>query len=237
MAAHRKIGARGLAPVFVAALVVTGCGSGPRQDASEPKGNFPLEVVSAKFPAHQRLAKTSNMTIVVHNPGPRQIPIVSVTVKCASQNAKGGSGGSPSGTGASGGFAYRTTYPNVADPARPRFVVNTVPTRTPRNYDHGRLDPLERSSAYVDTYPLGPLAAGQTATFRWNVTAVKSGPYRVCYQVNAGLAGKARAVPARNGERIDGAFTGTVVQKPPQAHIGADGKTVVEGTATSSNTP
>jgi hypothetical protein len=234
MGAHRWIGAR-VAPLCLAAIAVAGCGSGTRQDADEPKGNFPVQVVDASFPLTQRLATTANMTVIVRNPGPKKIPIVSVTVKCAS--AKGGSGGSSSGTGESGGFSYRTTYPGVADPSRPRFLINTVPTRTPRQYDRGRLDPLERSSSYVDTYPLGPLAAGRIVTFQWNVTAMKSGPFHICYQVNAGLDGKAKAVPASAGERVDGEFFGKVKDRPPQAHIAQDGKTVVEGKAVSGNAP
>jgi hypothetical protein len=235
MGAHRRIAARALAPVCLAAVVLAGCGSGSRQSADEPKGQFPVQVVSASFPTQQRLATTSNMAIAVRNPGPKKIPVVSVTVKCAA--AKGGSGGSSSGTGSSGGFAYRSTFPGNADPARPRFVINTVPTRTPRQYDKGRLDPLERSSAYVDTFPLGSLAAGRTVTFRWNVTAVKSGPFHICYRVNAGLDGRAKAVPARSGEKVDGEFTGEVADRPPQAHIAEDGKTVVEGKAISGSSP
>jgi hypothetical protein len=236
MGAHRGIGAQ-VAPVCLAglAVAVAGCGSGPRQDANEPKGNFPVQIVDATFPATQRLATTSNMTIVVRNPGPKTIPVVSVTVKCAS--SKGGSGGSPSGAGETGGFSYRTQQPDVADPSRPRFVINTVPTRTPRQYDYGRLDPLERSSAYVDTFPLGSLAPQRSVTFRWNVTAVKSGRFHICYRVNAGLAGKAKAVPAQAGEPVDGVFDGQVKDRPPQAHIGADGKTVVEGGAVSGTSP
>jgi hypothetical protein len=218
------------------AMLLAGCGSGDRQDADEPEGKFPVQVVSASFPSQQRLATTSNMEVVVRNPGPKRIPVVSVTVKCA--GAKGGSGGSPSNTGGgSGGFAYRTTSPGVADPSRPRFVVNTIPTRTPRQYDKGRLDPLERSSSYVDTFPLGSLAAGRTISFKWNVTAVKAGPFRICYRVNAGLDGKAKAVPARSGEQIAGEFTGEIKEKPPQAHIAQDGKTVVEGKAISEQAP
>jgi hypothetical protein len=227
MGAHRRLGAR-IALTSVAAIAVAGCGSGPRQDASEPKGNFPVEIVDASFPLTQRLARTSNMTVVVRNSGQKTIPVISVTVKCAA--AKGGSGGSPSSTGGgAGGFAYRTTYPGVADPARPRFIINTLPTRTPRPYRPGRLDPLERSSAYVDTFPLGSLAPGRSVTFRWNVTAVKSGKFHICYRVNAGLAGKARAVPARAGDSVYGEFDGEVKDRPPQARIGSDDKTVVEG--------
>lgn len=224
MPAHRSIAAS-LASLGLALFALAGCGQGKRQDADEPKGDFPVEIVDASFPMQQRLAKTSNLEIIVRNPGPKTVPVVSVTINCG--QTKGGSGGSPSGTGATGGFSYRTTYPGVADPARPQFIVNRVPTRTPRVYDQGRLDPLERSSAYVDTFPLGKLAPGRSVTFRWNVTAVKAGPYRICYRVNAGLDGKAHAVPARDGEPIDGEFSGDVQGKAPQARIADDEKTVV----------
>ena len=196
-----------------------------------------MQILSASFPSQQRLAQTSNMVVAVRNPGPKQIPIVSVTVKCPGV-PEGGSGGSASGIGgAGGGFGYRSTAQGQADPARPRFVVNTIPTRTPRQYDRGRLDPLERSSSFVDTFQLGSLDAGRTVTFRWNVTAVHPGPFKICYRVNAGLFGKAVAVPSSSGEPIAGTFTGDVAQKPPQAHIAADGHTVVEGTAQSGNSP
>jgi hypothetical protein len=235
MPAHRSIAAS-LASLGLAVFALAGCGQGKRQDADEPKGDFPVEIVDASFPQDQRLAKTSNLEIIVRNPGPKAVPVVSVTIKCGA--AKGGSGGSASSSGSgTGGFSYRTTYPGVADPARPQFIVNKVPTRTPRVYDQGRLDPLERSSSYVDTFPLGKLAAGRSVTFRWNVTAVKQGPYRICYRVNAGLDGKAHAVPARDGEPIDGEFTGEVQGKAPQAHIAEDEKTVVTGGADSANTP
>ena len=230
-AAYRTIGPRALVPVTVAAIAVSGCGASKRQSADEPKGNFPVEVEYASFPTQQRLATTSNMVIQVRNPGEKKIPVISVTVKCKRQS-KGGSGGSPSG-GDSGGFAYRTTQRGVADPARPRFIVNRLPTRTPRVYDQGRLDPLERSSSYVDTYPLGSLKPGDSVTFRWNVTAVKSGPFRVCWRVNAGLDGKAKAVRSDSGMPIRGAFEGEVADRPPQSHIAEDGTTVLEGEAVS----
>jgi hypothetical protein len=241
LGAHRRIGPRALAPLIVAAIAVSGCGNGPRQDASEPSGKFPVRIVSASFPLKQRLATTSNMTIVVRNPGRKKIPVVSVTMKCA--GAKGGSGGSASNSGSgSGGFSYRTTQQGVADASRPVFIVNRVPTRTSRALGNGRrsdgpLDPLERTSAYVDTYPLGALKPGRQVRFTWNVTAVKPGPFHICYRVNAGLTGKAKAVPARQGERVTGAFVGEVAGRPPQAHIGADESSVVEGRAEDANTP
>ena len=238
LGAHRQFEARALVPLsLAAAATVAGCGAAARQDASEPKGSFPVEVLSASFPSQQRLATTANLVIQVRNPGTKRIPTISVTVKCPGSN-QGGSGGSASGIGGGGGgFAFRTTAPGQADPARPRFVVNTIPTRIPRNYDRGRLDPLERSSSFVDTFPLGSLDPGRSVTFRWNVTSVKAGPFKVCYRVNAGLYGKAIAVPSSAGEPIAGAFTGQVADRPPQAHIAENGHTVVEGTARSGSSP
>lgn len=231
-----------LALAGATALVVAGCGGGTRQDKDEPKGEFPVEVVSAEFPQDQKLAKDSKMEIVVRNPGTKEIPVISVTVECPGQERKenetgseadgapdsGGSGGSPSGSGSQGGgLNYLTTFPGVADPSRPQFVVNTIPTRTPRNYDRGRLDPLERSSAYVSTFPLGKLAPNREIRFVWDVTAVRAGPYKICWRVNAGLDNKAKAVP-HEGTPITGEFTGTVSDVAPDARIAEDGRTVIE---------
>jgi hypothetical protein len=199
--------------VGASALVASGCGGGEKQDTKEPEGDFPVKVVSASFPSDQRLAKDSTMEIVVQNAGQKTIPTISVTVKC-----RAGLGGS---------FSTTTTDTDVADPSRPQFVVNKIPTATERVNPPLDPAPLERSSAYVDTYPLGPLAAGRSATFRWDVSAVKAGPYKLCWRVNAGLYGKARAVPSGGGP-INGEFKGTISNKAPKASIADDGKTVIE---------
>jgi hypothetical protein len=196
-----------------AALVVSGCG-GAQQDAQEPSGNFPVKVVSASFPIKQQLAKDSTLEIVVQNAGPKPIPTISVTVKC-----RAGLGGS---------FNTTTADTNAADSQRPQFVVNKIPTAGPRVNPPLDPAPLERSSAFVDTYPLGSLAAGRTATFRWDVSAVKAGPYKLCWRVNAGLYGKAKAV-ASGGGQISGVFQGTISNKAPKASVGPDGHTVIEG--------
>jgi hypothetical protein len=209
--AHRRIAALAGA----CALVVSGCGgSNEKQDAKEPTGNFPVKVVSASFPADQSLAKDSTMEIVVQNAGQKTIPTISVTVKC--------------GAGLGGSFNTTTADTNAADTERPQFVVNKIPTATERVNPPLDPAPLERSSAFVDTYPLGPLAAGRSATFRWDVSAVKAGKYKLCWRVNAGLYGKAKAVPASGGDPISGEFQGEISRKAPQAKIGEDGTTVIE---------
>jgi hypothetical protein len=212
MAAQRRNAALAISLVGIPALGAMGCGGGAQQDAKEPKRDFPVKVVSASFPDHQKLAKDSTMQIVVQNAGQQTIPDISVTVKCGS--ALGGS------------FSTTASDTNAADPVRPQFVVDKVPTAAPRQNPPLDPAPLERTSAFVDTYPLGPLAAGRTATFRWDVSAVKAGPYRLCWRVNAGLYGKARAV-ASGGAPIAGEFTGTISNKAPKATVGPDGQTVV----------
>jgi hypothetical protein len=88
-------------------LVVAGCGGGgTRQDADEPSGTFKVQVVDAKFPGKQSLAKRSRMEITVKNVDTRTIPNVAVTVKS---------------------FDQTKNDPTLADPRRPQFVVNTGP--------------------------------------------------------------------------------------------------------------
>jgi hypothetical protein len=207
--------ARFAALVGLSAFAVAGCGGEKQQDAQEPSGNFPVKVVSASFPQKQSLAKDSTMEIVVQNAGQQKIPTISVTVKC--------------GKGLGGSFQTAVSEQgNNADPQRPQFVVNKIPTATTRVNPPLDPAPLERSSAYVDTYPLGPLAPGRSATFRWDVSAVKAGPYRLCWRVNAGLYDKAKAVPSAGGGPIAGEFAGVVSNRAPKAIIGDDGRTVIE---------
>jgi hypothetical protein len=217
LAAHRRIAALGLSLVCTSALVAAGCGGGnQKQDAKEPSGNFPVRVKSATFPANQHLALDSTMQIVVENAGQKTIPQISVTIKCKP------------GLGSSFSTAVADTEGDQADPQRPQFVVDKIPTATARENPPLDPAPLERSSAFVDTYPLGPLGPGAKATFRWDVTAVKAGKYKLCWRVNAGLHGKAKAVPATSGEPISGEFSGDVSRVAPKATVGNDGKTVIE---------
>jgi hypothetical protein len=109
-------------------------------------------------------------------------------------------------------FEYAVNDPTLADPERPIFVVN----KPPRGGD----------TAYVDTYALGELKPGRTASFHWSVTAVRPGPFKITFRVAAGLNGKARAVLSQGGAP-GGTFTGNVSQKAPNTKVADDGKTVV----------
>ena len=219
MAAPRRIVALAFSLAGVS-LLAAGCGgqttaSGGPQDEKEPKGDFPVRVVTASFPSNQSLSKNSSMRIVVENAGQKDVPNINVTVKC--------------GKGLGGSFSVASQEQDLADPERPQFVVNQIPTATPRQNPPLDPAPLERSSAFVDTYPLGKLAPGRRATFVWDVTAVKGGPYKLCWKVNAGLYGKANATKAADSALpISGTFAGEVSTKAPQAKVANDGHTVIE---------
>src|SRR5512132_2591568 len=75
--ARKRVGI-GLAVVLVSAGVAS-CG-GARQDANEPEGNFPVQVVSANFPSKQKLAQNTNLTLSVANTGDKTIPDLAITI-------------------------------------------------------------------------------------------------------------------------------------------------------------
>jgi hypothetical protein len=188
-------------------LVTGGCGGQKMQDENEPEGNFPLEVVDASFPGKQKLAKRSELLITVRNAGSETAPNVAVTVN---------------------GFSERRDNPDLADPERPIFVINGVPTDIGGLPEAKEAAPAGCDTAYVNTWACGPLRAGQEKTFRWSVTAVEAGDYEVSYRVAAGLDGKARAIPSSG--RLTGSFSGEVSDEAPDTRVADDGKTVVKGT-------
>jgi hypothetical protein len=192
-----------------AALALSACGGGERQDENEPKGNFQVEVVDASFPKKQKLAKRSNLVITVRNDDDRAIPNIAVTVD---------------------GFDQRKEDPDLADPERPVFVVNGVPVEVGGFPESKDASPRGCDTAYVNTWACGRLSPGDEKTFRWTVTAVEAGPYKISYSVSAGLDGKAKAVDPGSGGRLTGVFSGTISDTPPQTRVADDGKTVVEGT-------
>ncbi len=189
-------------------VALAGCGGGERQDENEPEGEFAVQITDAGFPARQRLAQRSTMRITVRNAGDETIPNVAVTVD---------------------GFDFeRSGDSELADPSRPRFAVNGVPVEIGGTPDAREDVPRGCDTAYVNTWACGPLRPNAEKEFRWSVTPVVAGPFRIDYRVGAGLDGKARAVAAA-GEPAEGSFRGIVSDAAPQTRIGEDGKTIVSG--------
>lgn len=188
--------------------MLAACGGGERQDKNEPKGTFQVDVLDATFPAKQKLAKRSSLVIKLRNAGDKTIPNIAVTVD---------------------GFDERKDDPDLADPERPVFVVNGVPKSLGGFPESKDASPPGCETSYVNTWACGPLKAGSEKSFKWSVTAVRAGPYRIKYTVAAGLNGKAKAVD-QNGARPTGLFRGSISDTPPQTRVADDGKTVVSGT-------
>jgi hypothetical protein len=84
-------------------------------------------------------------------------------------------------------------------------------------------------TAYVNTWALGALPAGQTRTFNWRVVAVKPGSHVVHYSVVAGLAGRARA-QASSGA-LQGHFAVAVASAPKSTHVNPSTGKVEVGSA------
>jgi hypothetical protein len=184
---------------LLAAVVVAGCGSGPRQDESEHEGSYKLEVTGARFPASQAIAQDALMVVRVHNADTKAAPNVAVTVE--TDPAKSGAG--------MAAFGQRVDDDRLADPERPIWVVNEGPSGG--------------DSAATNTWALGPLRAGQTKTFIWKVTAVQAGNYTIHYRISPGLTGKAKLA---SGGRTDGQFQVRIDKKPVPARVDDNGNVV-----------
>jgi len=196
----RAVSSRWASVAVLAAVAVSSCG-GERQDADEPSGEFTLEVVDASFPERQSIAERTRLRIEVRNTDDRELPNVAVTVETEPDD--GGEAGVA--------FAQAADDPRLADGARPVWIV-----------DRG---PEGGTSAYTNTWAVGPMFPGQTKAFEWRLTAVEAGDYTVNYRVSPGLDGK--AVPA-NGQRTTGSFRVTVADEPVPARVNEDGEVVRE---------
>jgi hypothetical protein len=190
-------------------LAVAGCGGGERQDENEPEGNFAVEVVEAKFPEDQKLAKSSDLVVTVRNAGDDTIPNIAMTVN---------------------GLDRRVKDPDLADPNRPVFALNGVQVEIAGFPEAKDAAPRGCDTAYVNTWACGPLRPNQQKTFRWSVTAVQAGNFNVRWRVAAGLDGKAKAVAVGGGPAPRGRFSGTISNEAPDVRVADDGKTIVSGT-------
>jgi hypothetical protein len=179
----------------LSALLAAGCGAA-RQDAHETAAAFPVQVVHHSFPAKQSIARPTRLELQVRNSGSHAMPTVAITLDS---------------------LEYTSNYPELADDKRPTWAIERGPGPVP----HPPVPTQEVSqlggaqTAYVNTWALGPLAAGATQTFLWRLVPVKAGHYTVRYTVNAGLAGKAKA----QGSGLHGQFDVDIAPAPAIAHV------------------
>lgn len=181
------------------AVLLGGCG-GAQRNAHEVAGTYPVEILKARFPAKQAVARDTRFTLIVRNAGARTIPNIAVTLDS---------------------FYYTSTYPKLAVNKRPVWIVNTGPgavaTNPPIQTEEVN-PPGGGETAYVNTWALGALAPHASRAFIWHVTPVKTGVHTVHYTVAANLDGKALARLAGGG-LASGSLMASIAPAPPRTHV------------------
>jgi hypothetical protein len=192
-------------------LLAGGCGGGAKQTAREPGGTFAMKIVRASFPARQAVARPTTLELQVRNTGAHTVPNVAVTLDS---------------------LAYTENFPELAANKRPVWAIEQGPgaVAKPPVESQEVSTPGGGQTAYVNTWALGPLARGQTQTFRWRVVPVKPGAHIVNFRIAAGLAGRAKAALA-SGAPLAGRFTVDVAPAPPSTHVDPHTGRVVAGAA------
>lgn len=228
--ARKRVGI-GLAVALTAAGVAS-CGGGERQDANEPEGDFPVQIVSANFPSKQQLAHNTNLTLSVANTGDKTIPDLAITIftsSNASTNESSSSTGTTStGTStasqdlpqAQGSFSVRSEQQGLAIPFRPVWILESGFPKLA-----GQTASAGAQAAQTDTFSFGALAPNATREMVWNVTPVQAGTFTVRYRVAAGLQGKAKAVTG-DGSVPEGEFVVRISSAPPQTRVNDSGQVV-----------
>jgi hypothetical protein len=228
-----------------AALIATGfasCGGGERQDADEPEGDFPVQIVSADFASKQHLAQNTNLNLAVANTGDQTIPDLAITIFTTSDRSTdastgpsantpdttgtdssaqaGGGGGASNLPQAQGSFSIRSDQPGLAIPFRPVWILEEGYPKL-----EGQTASAGAEAAQTNTYSFGPLRPNETRRMVWNVTPVQAGTYTVHYRVAAGLQGKAKAVTG-DGSVPEGEFVVRISSTPPQTRVDDAGNVV-----------
>jgi hypothetical protein len=197
-----------LALALAGALPLTACGSATRHPAS-PAATVPVQVIEASFPDSQRLAEKTWLVIAVRNVGARPLPDVAVTITDPAY-----------GTGVAA-FATYVSGSGLASHSRAVWIVDQPPG--PCGFSCRAGGAGGAPSAHANTWALGALRPGATATFRWGVTAVQAGTYRVRYTVAAALDGSSRAL-LPDGRSPSGTFTVTIHAAPVASYITPSGQ-------------
>lgn len=207
------------ASLAAAGALLTGlvaCGDdAPRQDAAEPSGEFAVELVSARFPAKQRLAEETDLALELRNPGSDPVPNLVVTVRT----------GNGEGTGP---FSLRSEQPGLSSPSRPAWILENGYPKAAAPGERG-LDALPggTSAARTNTFAFGPLESGESTELVWRVTPIEPGEYTVAYEVAASLNGKAKAV-SEGGDPVGGRFDVTISEQVPRIEVTGAGDVVIQ---------
>jgi hypothetical protein len=102
------------------------------------------------------------------------------------------------------GISTANDQPGLADPQQPVWVVSSSPT--------------SGDTAYVYTWAVGRLEAGETRHLDWKLTPSTPGTHKLAWTVAAGLTGKSKA-HLEGGGQPTGEFTVDISDAPQQATV------------------
>jgi hypothetical protein len=196
---------------FVICLVAAGCGGGGSpSNSGEAAASYPVKVVSAEFPAKQRLGQTSLLRLDVRNAGRGTIPALTVTISVGGK--QGQSSALP--------FGYRDPSPGIAQPDRPVWALSAGYPKV-----NGSSERAGAESASPKTFVFGPLKADKTVEAVWKLSAVRTGRYELLYGIGAGLGGEGKA-ETRPGTAAGGSFVARITAKTPEVEVTDSGEVV-----------
>lgn len=198
--------------VAASALTVSiaACGEESSSDANEAAGKYPVKIVTAEFPARQRLGETTLLRLGVRNTGDKTLPALTVTISV----------GGKEGRNSSLPFGYRDPEPGLAQPDRPIWALAAHYPRI-----DGSSKRAGAETAGLKTFDFGPLKPGATTEAVWKLSAVKTGDYKLFFEVGAGLGGAEKAQTAA-GTEAGGSFAAKITDVPPDTIVTDNGEVV-----------
>jgi hypothetical protein len=193
------------------ALWLAACGGGESSsNTGETAAAYPVEVVTAEFPARQGLGETTLLRLGIRNTGRKPMPALTVTISV----------GGEEGRNSALPFGYRDPQPGIAQPDRPIWALSAGYPKVNGSSERGGAE-----TASPKTFDFGPLKPGATTEAIWKLSAVRTGNYEVFYEVGAGLGGAATA-EAAPGTSAGGSFATRIVDVPPETVVTDSGEVV-----------
>jgi hypothetical protein len=155
--------------------------------------------------------------ITVRNTGRRAIPDIAVTLL----NPRYGTAAQALGTLIA---AAAPGAPILASRSRPVWVIDRAPGRC--GFSCRQSGPGGATTSDPDTWALGRLAPGATATFAWHVTALRPGRYAIAYRIAASPVGNVPPALGRGGRPAGGRFRVTISSRPGRPRVTGSGRVV-----------
>ena len=207
---RRQALAAGIVAVTLSASLAA-CGNDESSSgANETAGTYRVKVVTAEFPAKQRLGETTLLRLGVRNTGRKALPALTVTISV----------GGEEGRNSALPFGYRDPSPELAQPDRPVWALAAGYPKL-----NGSSERAGAETSSPKTFDFGPLKPGATAEAVWKLSAVRTGDYEIHYGVGGGLGGAAKA-EASPGTQAGGSFTTTITEVPPDTVVTDSGEVV-----------